>query len=83
MSFLSWIILGLIAGFLGSKIVNKTGSGVFMDIILGIVGAVVGGWIMRFIGLSGVSGVNLYSVAVSVMGSMVVLWVFHKINHRV
>lgn len=54
-----------------------------MDIILGIVGAVVGGGIMRFFGLSGVSGVNLYSVVVSVMGSMVVLWVFHKINHRV
>lgn len=82
MGFLSWIILGLISGFIGSKIVNKSGDGLILDIILGIVGAVVGGWLMHFFGLSGVSGVNLYSILVSVLGAVVVLWVYHAINRR-
>ena len=45
MGILSWIVLGLIAGFIGSKLVNKTGSGMIMDIVLGVVGAIVGGYI--------------------------------------
>jgi uncharacterized membrane protein YeaQ/YmgE (transglycosylase-associated protein family) len=73
MSILAWIILGLIAGFLGSKIVNKTGEGIFLDIILGIVGAVVGGWLFARFGAAGVSGLNLYSLLVAVVGSVVVL----------
>ena len=59
MSFLAWIVLGLIAGFIGSKIVNKTGEGVLLDIVLGIVGAVVGGYLFSMFGAQGVSGVNL------------------------
>jgi len=82
MGFLSWIILGLIAGFIGSKIVNKTGEGFFLDIILGIVGAVVGGWLVSFFGYSGVSGVNLYSILVAVLGAVVVLWVYHAVARR-
>ena len=82
MGFLSWIILGLIAGFIGSKIVNKTGEGFFLDIILGIVGAVVGGWLVSFFGYSGVSGVNLYSILVAVLGAIVVLWVYHAVARR-
>lgn len=82
MGFLSWIILGLIAGFIGSKIVNKTGEGLFLDIILGIVGGVVGGWLMSLFGLAGVSGVNLYSILVAVIGAIVVLWVYHAIFRR-
>ena len=82
MGFLSWIILGLIAGFIGSKIVNKTGEGIFLDIILGIVGAVVGGWLVSFLGYSGVSGVNLYSILVAVLGAVVVLWVYHAVVRR-
>jgi uncharacterized membrane protein YeaQ/YmgE (transglycosylase-associated protein family) len=82
MGFLSWIILGLIAGFIGSKIVNKSGEGLFLDIILGIVGAVVGGWLVGFLGYSGVSGVNLYSIVVSVIGAIVVLVVYHAVARR-
>ena len=67
MGVLSWIIVGLIAGFIGSKIVNKTGEGVVRDIILGIIGAFVGGWIFTAMGHSGVTGVNLYSIFVAVM----------------
>jgi uncharacterized membrane protein YeaQ/YmgE (transglycosylase-associated protein family) len=80
MSFLAWIVLGLIAGFIGSKIVNKRGEGLLMDILLGVVGAVVGGWLAGFLGLGGVSGVNLYSLVVAVVGSIVVLLVYHAIR---
>ena len=82
MGFLSWIVLGLIAGFIGSKIVNKTGEGIFLDIILGIIGGVVGGWLMSFFGLAGVSGINLYSIVVAVVGAIVVLFVYHAVVRR-
>ena len=82
MGFLAWIILGLIAGFIGSKIVNKTGEGIFRDIILGIVGAVIGGWLVSFFGFHGVTGVNLYSIIVAVAGAIVVLWVYHALIRR-
>ena len=79
MSFLAWIVLGLIAGFIASKIVNKSGSGVIMDIILGIVGAVVGGWLFNTIGHVGVTGINLYSILVAVVGAVVVLIIYHAL----
>ncbi|AZO68622.1 MAG: GlsB/YeaQ/YmgE family stress response membrane protein [Mesorhizobium sp.] len=78
MSILSWIILGVIAGFIGSKIVNKSGQGLVLDIILGIVGAVVGGLIFSAFGASGVTGLNIYSLIVAVLGSVVVLWAYHQ-----
>jgi uncharacterized membrane protein YeaQ/YmgE (transglycosylase-associated protein family) len=80
MSILAWIILGLIAGFIGSKLVNKSGEGFFLDIVLGVVGAVVGGWVFNFFGASGVSGVNLYSLLVAVIGSVVVLVLYHAVR---
>jgi uncharacterized membrane protein YeaQ/YmgE (transglycosylase-associated protein family) len=80
MSFVAWIILGLVAGFVGSKIVNKTGEGLFLDIILGIVGAIVGGWLFSMFGASGVTGLNLYSLAVAVVGAIVVLIAYHAIR---
>ncbi|HTB14776.1 MAG TPA: GlsB/YeaQ/YmgE family stress response membrane protein [Bryobacteraceae bacterium] len=83
MSYLAWIVLGLIAGFIGSKIVNRTGEGLLMDIVLGIIGAVVGGWLAGFFGLAGVSGVNLYSVAIAVGGAVVVLLVYHAVRRAV
>jgi uncharacterized membrane protein YeaQ/YmgE (transglycosylase-associated protein family) len=82
MSFLAWIVLGLLAGFIGSKIVNKTGEGVFLDIVLGIVGAVVGGWLFNTFGASGVSGLNLYSLLVAVVGAVVILFVYHAFSRR-
>jgi uncharacterized membrane protein YeaQ/YmgE (transglycosylase-associated protein family) len=80
MSYLAWIVLGLIAGFIGSKIVNKTGEGLFLDIILGIVGAIVGGWLFTMLGAHAVTGLNLYSLAVAVIGAIVVLVVYHAIR---
>lgn len=82
MSFLAWIILGLIAGFIGSKIVNKRGEGIFLDIILGIVGAIVGGWIFSRFGAAGVTGLNLYSLIVAVIGAVVFLLIYHAIVRR-
>jgi len=83
MSFLAWIILGLLAGFIGSKIVNKQGEGFLVDLILGIVGATVGGWLFSFFGATGVSGLNLYSLFVAVIGAIVVLLAYHFIRRAV
>ena len=80
MSFIAWIILGLLAGFIGSKLVNKRGEGIVLDVLLGIVGAVVGGWLFNRFGVSGVSGLNLYSLLVAVIGAVVVLLVYHAIR---
>jgi uncharacterized membrane protein YeaQ/YmgE (transglycosylase-associated protein family) len=82
MSVLGWIILGLIAGFIGSKIVNKSGEGFFLDIVLGIVGAIVGGVLFSFFGAAGVTGLNIYSLIVAVIGSIVVLVLYHAITGR-
>jgi uncharacterized membrane protein YeaQ/YmgE (transglycosylase-associated protein family) len=83
MSLVTWIVLGLIAGFIGSKIINRTGEGFLLDIVLGIVGAVAGGWLFQFFGLAGVSGLNIYSLLVAVVGSMLVLITYHLIRRAV
>jgi uncharacterized membrane protein YeaQ/YmgE (transglycosylase-associated protein family) len=80
MSFLAWIVLGLLAGFIGSKIVNKQGEGLILDILLGIVGALLGGWLFNAFGASGVTGLNLYSLLVAVLGSVVLLVLYHAVR---
>lgn len=80
MSILAWIVLGLISGFIASKIVNKTGEGILLDIVLGIVGAVVGGWLFSLFGHTGVTGLNLYSFLVAILGAIIVLVVYHAIR---
>jgi uncharacterized membrane protein YeaQ/YmgE (transglycosylase-associated protein family) len=82
MSILAWIVLGLVAGFIGSKIVNRTGEGLLLDIVLGVVGAVVGGWLFTFFGASGVTGLNIYSFVVAIVGSIVVLVLYHMVFRR-
>lgn len=82
MSILAWIVLGLIAGFIGSKIVNKSGEGVILDIVLGVVGSVVGGWLFSVFGMAGVSGLNIYSLVVAVIGAVVVLVAYHAVTGR-
>ena len=82
MSFLAWIVLGLIAGFIGSKLVNKRGEGLVLDIVLGIVGAFVGGWLFTTFGMTGVTGLNLYSMVVAVIGAVVVLVLYHALARR-
>jgi uncharacterized membrane protein YeaQ/YmgE (transglycosylase-associated protein family) len=82
MSIIGWVILGLISGFIASKIVNRTGEGFFLDIVLGIVGAVVGGFIFTAVGATGVTGFNLYSMFVAVIGAIVVLVLYHALFSR-
>jgi uncharacterized membrane protein YeaQ/YmgE (transglycosylase-associated protein family) len=84
MSFVAWIILGLISGFIASKLVNKTGEGLVLDIVLGVVGAFVGGWLFSTFGMAGVTGLNIYSLVVAALGAIVVLVVYHAlVRHRV
>jgi uncharacterized membrane protein YeaQ/YmgE (transglycosylase-associated protein family) len=83
MSFLAWIVLGLIAGFIASKIVNRQGEGILWDVILGVVGAIAGGYIFDLFGAAGVTGLNLYSTMVAVVGAIVVLLVYHAIRRAV
>jgi uncharacterized membrane protein YeaQ/YmgE (transglycosylase-associated protein family) len=80
MSLLTWVVLGLVAGFLGSKLINKSGEGFILDIVLGIVGAIVGGFLFNMFGAQGVTGLNLYSLFVAVIGSIVFLVVYHTIR---
>jgi uncharacterized membrane protein YeaQ/YmgE (transglycosylase-associated protein family) len=80
MTFLSWVLLGLLAGFIGSKIVNKRGEGFLLDIVLGIVGAIAGGWVFSLLGAGGVTGLNLYSLLVAVAGAILVLVLYHAIQ---
>lgn len=82
MSIIAWLILGLIAGFIASRIVNKAGEGLILDIVLGIIGAIVGGFVFSLFGASGVTGLNLYSLLVAVIGAIVVLVVYHAIIRR-
>jgi uncharacterized membrane protein YeaQ/YmgE (transglycosylase-associated protein family) len=82
MSILAWIVFGLIAGFIGSKIVNRAGAGIVVDVLLGIAGAVVGGFLFNLFGAVGVTGFNVWSLFVAVLGSVLVLAVFHAIMGR-
>jgi uncharacterized membrane protein YeaQ/YmgE (transglycosylase-associated protein family) len=82
MGIIAWLVLGLIAGFIASKIVNHTGSGMIMDIILGVVGAFIGGLIFNFFGAAGVTGFNIYSAIVAVIGAVVVLFIYHALIGR-
>ena len=82
MSFFAWIVLGLIAGFIGSKIVNRRGEGILLDILLGVVGAFAGGWLFHIFGEPGVSGLNIYSLFVAVCGSVTLLVLYHAVIRR-
>jgi len=82
MSILAWMVLGLIAGFLASKLVNKSGEGVLMDVALGVVGALAGGWLFNQFGQPGVTGLNLWSLVVAVVGAVALLLVYHAVTGR-
>jgi uncharacterized membrane protein YeaQ/YmgE (transglycosylase-associated protein family) len=83
MSLFVWILLGLIAGFLASHIVNHRGEGMVLDVLLGIVGAIVGGWLFHMLGHVGVNGLNLHSVFVATIGAVAFLVVYHAIRRTV
>jgi uncharacterized membrane protein YeaQ/YmgE (transglycosylase-associated protein family) len=76
---IAWILVGLVGGFLASKVVNKTGEGMLRDILLGIVGGIVGGVVFRAFGGHGVTGFNLWSILVAFIGGIVILVLYHAI----
>jgi uncharacterized membrane protein YeaQ/YmgE (transglycosylase-associated protein family) len=82
MNVIGWIVLGLIAGFISSMIVNRHGEGILLDIVVGIVGALIGGWIFRLVGAAGVTGFDIWSLFVAVVGAVVLLVVWHAIRGR-
>jgi uncharacterized membrane protein YeaQ/YmgE (transglycosylase-associated protein family) len=82
MGIIAWLVLGGIAGVLASLLVNKKGEGMLMDIVLGIVGAAVGGFIAQFAGFAGITGLNLYSILIAIGGAVVVLLVYHALTRR-
>ena len=82
MSVLAWMALGLIAGLVARNILSRSGQGLLLDIVLGIVGAVVGGFLFTTIGATGVTGFNVYSMLVAIVGAIVVLWAYHAFSGR-
>jgi uncharacterized membrane protein YeaQ/YmgE (transglycosylase-associated protein family) len=82
MTLAGWILFGLITGFIGSRVVNRRGEGCILNVALGIVGACVGGFIFTSIGGQGITGFNLYSMFVAVIGAIVVLVAFHAFTGR-
>lgn len=81
MGVIAWIVLGLIAGFIASKIMGTSGQqGILTDIVLGIVGAVVGGILVSAVTGVGVTGFNLWSIIVAIVGACVVIWLYHKLS---
>ena len=82
MSIIAWLILGLIAGFIASKIYAGSGQGVLLDIVLGVVGAFVGGFVFDALGGVGVTGFNLWSLVVAIIGAIIVLWIYHTVAGR-
>jgi uncharacterized membrane protein YeaQ/YmgE (transglycosylase-associated protein family) len=80
MSILSWIVVGVIAGFLAKYVVPGEGpGGVIGDLIIGMVGALIGGWVFNFFGHSGATGINLYSIVVAFVGAVILLFLVRLI----
>ena len=81
MGILAWIILGLIAGFLAQALVGG-GYGLLGTIILGIIGAVVGGWLARQIGVGSVDGIDVASIVIATVGAVIVIWIARSVRGR-
>jgi uncharacterized membrane protein YeaQ/YmgE (transglycosylase-associated protein family) len=82
MTIIAWVMLGLIAGFIASKIVEGSGVGLSTNLVLGVVGAFVGGGMFQFLGATGVTGFNLRSLFVAIVGAVVVLVAYHALSSR-
>ncbi len=83
MGWIAWIILGLISGFVASKLVNHSGSGILIDLVIGIVGAIIGGFIGAKLGLGGIEGFwSPWSWLLSILGAVVVLLIYNAVSRR-
>lgn len=81
-TFVAWIVVGLVIGIIASKILNKTGHGRIRDVLLGIFGAIVGGFLSNLFGKSGGSGLDFYSLIVAAVGAVVFMLVYHALFRR-
>ena len=81
-SFIAWIVLGLVIGFIGSRILSKTGHGRVTEILLAVIGAMVGGFSANLLGKSGGSGLDFYSLIVAAVGAFVFMFVYHALFRR-
>jgi uncharacterized membrane protein YeaQ/YmgE (transglycosylase-associated protein family) len=79
-NFIAWIVLGLIAGYVASMLVDKRGEGLILDMVLGIIGAMIGGWLFHALGTAGVTGLNLWSIVVAIVGAALFLIIWHGIR---
>ena len=77
LAFIAWIVLGVVTGFIGSKFINKTGHGRDRDVLLGVIGAIVGGFVSNLFRDAGVTNLNLYSAFVAIIGAVVFLVIYH------
>jgi uncharacterized membrane protein YeaQ/YmgE (transglycosylase-associated protein family) len=82
LSFVAWIVIGLVIGFIGSKILNKTGRGLGRDCLIGIVGALVSGFLSSLLGKPGGPGLDLYSLLVAAVGAVVFMIAYHALFRR-
>ncbi|HEY9723011.1 MAG TPA: GlsB/YeaQ/YmgE family stress response membrane protein [Oscillatoriaceae cyanobacterium] len=82
MSLLAWIIVGLIAGLLATWVVPGTGTNWLVDIVVGMIGAIIGGWIFRAFGAAGATGLNVWSVIVAFIGAVILLWIVKAVQTR-
>ena len=83
MELLLWLVFGGIVGWIASMVMGTDAQqGIIMNIVVGIVGAMLGGWLMSLFGQPGTSGFNLYSLFVALIGSVVLLWLYKAIAYR-
>ncbi len=81
MNIIAWLVLGVIAGWIASMLMGTNESqGVAMDIVMGVVGALLGGFLFSLVGIGGVSGFNLYSLFVAVIGAVILTWISRQIQ---
>lgn len=82
MSLIAWLVVGLVAGWLASLIINRRGEGMLLDVLLGVVGAFVGGIVFHFFGHAGVNGINVHSIIVATVGAIIFLLLYHALFRR-
>jgi uncharacterized membrane protein YeaQ/YmgE (transglycosylase-associated protein family) len=82
LSFVAWIVIGLVTGFIGNKILNKTGRGLGRDCLIGIVGAFISGFLANLLGTPGGQGLDIYSLVVAAVGGIVFMFVYHALFRR-
>lgn len=82
MSLLAWIIVGLIAGWLATLVMPGAGGGILTDLIVGMIGALLGGFLFHLVGAPGATGLNLWSIVVAFVGAVVLLWIVKAVQTR-